>query len=159
STPTNHSLPTQSRSQNWSCALLLLFVTPAVLPASSYAETSPPAASLTAGDYSDPAKLVGLLWDRSQDVLEARRAAATAASEVTRAQKLPNPTLDFSWGTIPIGRTNPPDLEDPIGNVPNYNVGLSELIEFAKRGPRQAASAAELQAARYEALAVLGDRY
>ena len=138
--------------------MLLLLVSSQSLPAQMAAETTSPA-PLAAADYGDPAKLASLLWERSQDVLEARRSVGTAASEVTRARKYPNPQLDFSWGTIPIGQTTPPNLNDPIGNVPNYNVGLSELFELAKRGPRQAAAAAELEASRAQALAVLGDRF
>ena len=77
------------------------------------------------------------------------------AADLARA----NPQLDLGWNTIPIGRTTPPDLEDPIGNVPNYTVGLSELFELAKRGPRQSAAAAELDATRARAAAVFADRF
>jgi len=115
--------------------------------------------SLTPTDYLDEAKLMGLLWEQSPEVVEARRSAGIAASEVTRARKYPNPALDFTWGTIPIGPSNPRDLHDPIGNVPNYNVGISELFEIAKRGPRQAATTAELEAAHAQAVATLGTRF
>ncbi len=115
--------------------------------------------SLTPADYLDEAKLTGLLWEQSPEVVEARRSAGIAASEVTRAHKYPNPALDFTWGTIPIGPSNPRDLHDPIGNVPNYNVGLSELFEIAKRGPRQAATTAELEAAHAQAVAMLATRF
>lgn len=115
--------------------------------------------SLTPADYLDQAKLTGLLWEQSPEVVEARRSAGIAASEVTRARKYPNPALDFTWGTIPIGPSNPRDLHDPIGNVPNYNVGLSELVEIAKRGPRQAATTAELEAAHAQAVATLATRF
>ena len=115
--------------------------------------------SLAPADYLDEAKLTGLLWEQCPEVVEARRSAGVAASEVTRAHKYPNPALDFTWGTIPIGSTNPPDLHDPIGNVPNYNVGLSELVEIAKRGPRQAATTAEFEAAHAQAVATLATRF
>ena len=115
--------------------------------------------SLTPTDYLDEAKLMGLLWEQSPDVVEARRSAGVAASEVTRARKFPNPALDLAWGTIPIGPSNPRDLHDPIGNVPNYTVGISELFEIAKRGPRQAATTAELEAAHAQAVATLGTRF
>jgi cobalt-zinc-cadmium efflux system outer membrane protein len=115
--------------------------------------------SLAPTDYLDEAKLTGLLWEQCPEVVEARRSAGVAASEVTRARKYPNPALDFTWGTIPIGSTNPPDLHDPIGNVPNYNVGLSELFEIAKRGPRQAATTAEFEAAHAQAMAMLATRF
>ena len=129
-----------------------------LVPASP-AAAQPVAMTLKPEDYSEEAKLATLLWAQTPEVIEARGEAGAAASEVTRARKLPNPTLDFTWGTIPIGNTNPPDLADPIFHVPNYNVGISELIELAKRGPRQAATVAELETARAKALAVLSTRF
>lgn len=119
----------------------------------------PSAAALTAVDYADEAHLAELLWEQSPDVIGARQQVASAGSELTRARLYPNPHLDLGWNTIPLGRTTPPDLQDPIGNVPNYSVGLSELVELAKRGPRQAAAIAELEAARAEASTVLADRF
>jgi cobalt-zinc-cadmium efflux system outer membrane protein len=114
---------------------------------------------LTPADYDDERKLAELLWEHSPDVIEARQRVGVAGSQLTRARLYPNPQLDAGWNTIPIGRTNPPDLQDPIGNVPNYTVGLSELFELAKRGPRQAAAAAELESSRAEATAVFADRF
>ena len=115
--------------------------------------------ALTAAEYGDESRLADLLWNQSPEVLEARTSAGVAASEVTRARKYPNPALDFTWGTVPVGRTNPPNLSDPIDHVPNYNVGLSELIELAKRGPRQAATAAEFERSHAQALSALGGRF
>jgi len=137
------------------------FVTLAFLVVISPLATAaqPESTRLTPSDYADEAKLVALLWNQSPDVLEARSSAGVAASEVTRARKFPNPTLDFTWGTIPVGRTNPPQLSDPLDHVPNYNVGLSELIELAKRGPRQAASVAEYERSHAQALVAVGTRF
>jgi len=123
------------------------------------AQTAPAGPVLTPADYVDESALAELLWQRSPEVLEARTAAGTAASEVTRAGLYPNPQLDFTWGTIPVGRTNPPHLDDALDHVPNYTGGLSELIEIAKRGPRQAATVAELQRARAQALSALAQRF
>lgn len=114
---------------------------------------------LPAALYRDEAALVEKLWERSPDVLEARAAAGMTAAEVTRAFTFPNPAFDFTWGTIPIGRTNPPGLRRPMRNVPNYVVGISELFEIAKRGPRQAATIADAQRARAQTEAVLADRF
>ena len=118
-----------------------------------------PALALDPGDYGDETKLATTLWEQAPEVIDARAAADTAASELRRARTLPNPQLDFTWGTIPIGATNPPDLRDPLGNVPNYAVGISELIELGKRGPRAAAAAAQAEAARAQALATLSTRF
>jgi len=116
-------------------------------------------AELSAAQYNDERTLAELLWAQSPEVLDARTAAGVAASEVTRARTLPNPALDFTWGTIPIGQTNPPHLHDPFGNVPNYNTGISQLVELWKRGPRQAATVAEYEHARAQALATFADRF
>jgi outer membrane protein, heavy metal efflux system len=129
------------------------------LAASALGQQPSAPVSLVPADYLDEAKLTGLLWEQSPEVVEARRSAGIAASEVTRARKFPNPALDFTWGTIPIGPSNPSDLHDPIGNVPNYSVGLSELFEIAKRGPRLAATTAELEAAHAQAVATLATRF
>lgn len=127
-------------------------------PVAVAAETDP-ALPLTPSEYADEARLVELLWNRSPEVLDARTSAGLAASEVTRAHKYPNPSIDFTWGTIPVGSTNPSDLHDPLDRVPNYNVGISELIELAKRGPRQAATVAELERSRLEALNAVSTRF
>jgi cobalt-zinc-cadmium efflux system outer membrane protein len=126
-----------------------------------HGEETPPAstASLVPADYADEDKLAALLWERSPEVIEARQQIGVAGSEVTRSHLYHNPQLDLGWNTIPIGPSNPPDLHDPIGNIPNYVVGLSQLFELAKRGPKQAAAAAELEASRGEATAVFADRF
>jgi len=115
--------------------------------------------ALSPADYQDEARLAQLIWDRAPEVLEARQQSQVAASEVTRAHLYPNPQLDLGWGTIPVGRTNPANLSDPVGNIPNYSVGLSELFELAKRGPRQNAAAAEREAASAQARAIFADKF
>ncbi len=130
-----------------------------VLVAAALARRARPAAALEVSDYDDEARLATVLWQQAPEVIEARAAAATAASDLRKARTLPNPQLDFTWGTIPIGTTSPPDLHDPISNVPNYTVGISELVELGKRGPRAAAAAAQLESTRAQALATLGTRF
>jgi len=118
-----------------------------------------PALALDVTDYGDETKLAAAVWEQSPEVIEARAAASTAASELRKARTLPNPQLDFTWGTIPIGATNPRDLHDPLGNVPNYSVGISELVELGKRGPRAAAATAQLAQARAQSLATFATRF
>jgi cobalt-zinc-cadmium efflux system outer membrane protein len=117
------------------------------------------ALALEASDYQDEPRLATFLWEQAPEVIDARSAAASAAGDLRKARTLPNPTLDFTWGTVPIGETNPPNLHDPWSNVPNYTVGISELVELGKRGPRAAAAAAQLEQARAQALATLGTRF
>lgn len=128
------------------------------MPARGRAQTGD-VPSLSPADYGDEQRLSEVLWQRSLEVRQARGQVALAASEATRAQLYPNPDLEFTWGTIPLGQTNPPDLNNPMAHVPNYGVVLSELVELFKRDPRQRASEDELRASRYEALAVHADRF
>ncbi|MBX3023506.1 TolC family protein [bacterium] len=116
-------------------------------------------AGLTPDDYADEARLAAAVWERSPDVIDARQESMVAASEDVKAHLLPNPQLDLEWGTIPVGPSNPRNLNDPLGNVPNYTAGLSQLIELGKRGPRQAASGAEREAASWRAIATFADQY
>lgn len=97
-------------------------------------------------------ELVALVWSHSADLAQARAKAASAQAEVARASKLPNPGLDLSVNTLPLGETNPPGLEAPLTHVPNYQIGLSELVEIGKRGPRRQAAQKTAEAARLDAL-------
>ena len=137
------------------------FAVAVVLTAScgSYAATDKPTASSPSLRYDDEKQLSELLWRQSPEVLDARAAFDAARSDLLRAQTYPNPNLDFTWGTIPVGRTNPPHLEEPLSNVPNYTTGIAELVELGKRGPRQKAAAADVERTQQQALAALSDRF
>jgi cobalt-zinc-cadmium efflux system outer membrane protein len=94
----------------------------------------------------DERSLAAAVWQSAPDVLAARRDLIDAEAIQARAHLLPNPTLSGSWNTIPIGArpTIDPVTNRPVAfsEVPNYSVGISELIELGKRGPRQQAAAA-----------------
>ena len=109
---------------------------------------------------SSPAdvELVDLLWERSPDLVAARAKLGQAEADVVRSEVLPNPGFDFQWGTLAIGPTNPPGL-DKLKDVPNYTFTLNQPFEIAKRGPRQAASRAARDAARFDAVEVLRQRW
>ena len=87
----------------------------------------------------------------------ARARVANARADSQRALLLPNPTLDSSANTLPVGETNPAGVG--FANVPNYAVGLSELVELGKRGPRQDATRQAARAAVFDARAQLAERY
>jgi outer membrane protein, heavy metal efflux system len=103
--------------------------------------------------------LVARLWSKSPEVLAARLRAEQAKAEEDRAGRLPNPVLDASWNTIPVGESNPPDLESPMVNVPNYQVGLSTLVELGKRSPRKRAARGNKTAAILDASEALRQVY
>lgn len=132
-------------------AACLLLAAPAAR-AEAATPTTLPLASLPDEDH-----LAALLWERSPEFAAARARVASAGADVTRAHLLPNPEADLSWNTIPIGPTNPPGL-NRLKEVPNYVVGLSELVELGKRGPRQDAARAALSATAWDVQASLRAR-
>jgi cobalt-zinc-cadmium efflux system outer membrane protein len=94
-----------------------------------------------AADPFDESQLAAAVWQLAPDVLAARRDLIDAEAVRDRSTLLPNPSLTATWGTIPLGhRTGDPT--PGFWDVPNYNVGISELIEIGKRGPRQRAAEA-----------------
>jgi len=93
-----------------------------------------------------------LVWRQSPDLQPARVRVAQAEAERRKALRLPNPGLDLSVNTLPVGPLNPPGLSEPFLNVPNVAVGLSVLLELGKRGPRQDATSEAARAAALEAL-------
>lgn len=103
-------------------------------------------------------ELVELLWTRSPDLVAARARLGQAEGDVTRSEAFPNPGFDFQWGTLAIGPTNPPGL-DKLKDVPNYTFTLNQPVEIGKRGPRQAASRAARDAALFDALETLRQRW
>jgi cobalt-zinc-cadmium efflux system outer membrane protein len=107
----------------------------------------------------DDAALVNLLWEHAPDLQLARTRVAAARADAQRALFLPNPNLDLSAGTLPIGPSNPAGLDQPWANTPNYAVAVSELIELGKRGPRQEATRQAVVATLYDARAQLTERY
>jgi cobalt-zinc-cadmium efflux system outer membrane protein len=93
-----------------------------------------------APDPFDEVALAERLWRRSPELAAARDGLIDAEAGQAKARLLPNPTLNASWATIPLGERNPPDHPPGFWDVPNYNVSLGTLIELGKRGPRQRAS-------------------
>jgi cobalt-zinc-cadmium efflux system outer membrane protein len=96
----------------------------------------------------DLPKLEDLVRRRSADV-EAANLEVDLAEAGRRQAGLPgNPTFDFTWGTIPVGTSNPATLQNPIAHVPNYNFGLSYTIPIGKISPRVDMADAELRGAK-----------
>jgi cobalt-zinc-cadmium efflux system outer membrane protein len=102
--------------------------------------TGQPPSVLDLSTTENPAALASQVWESSPDLQAARGRIAAARADLARAHFLPNPGLDVSLNTIPVGPTNPGDLRDPILNVPNVGVALSILLEVGKRAPRQDAA-------------------
>jgi cobalt-zinc-cadmium efflux system outer membrane protein len=116
-------------------------------PASGDATVFVPRASL------DLAALMGLVARSSPVVSGELLAVDLARAEVRQSRLIGNPTIDGTWGTIPVGDTNPSGLGSPLGEVPYYSLGASYTFPIGKRGPRQARAAALEQSARAGATA------
>jgi cobalt-zinc-cadmium efflux system outer membrane protein len=92
---------------------------------------------LDLGAMPDDQAISELLFERAPELIAARARMAQAEADAQRALRLPNPALDASWTTIPLGTTNPAELEHPLTSIPAYQVGLTAPVEIGKRGPRQ----------------------
>ncbi len=106
---------------------------------------------------TNDAELSRLVWERSADLQAARVRIALAQADAGRARLLPNPSIDVSYNTIPVGPHNP--LGEPFLAIPNLVTGLSELVELGKRGPRQDATAQFARAVGFDAIEQLRQRF
>lgn len=102
-----------------------------------------PAAAATAqeGPFTpsaelDLAALIQVVRDRSPLLQQDHLAVEVSRAEARQSRLIDNPVLDAAVGTIPIGAPNPPDLPQPLKNIPNYSIGLSLHPDLARRGPR-----------------------
>jgi cobalt-zinc-cadmium efflux system outer membrane protein len=97
-------------------------------------------------DPFDEQELSAALWNGNADVITGRAAVADAQAIELRAGLYPNPSLNATWGTIPVGRRNPAGIA--FDQVPTYTIGASQLFEIGKRGPRTEAARAGAEEAR-----------
>ncbi|MEO6777405.1 MAG: TolC family protein [Kofleriaceae bacterium] len=113
----------------------------------------------------DPTQLATWLRDRDP-IVESNHAKVEAAHELgQQARVLPNPQLAFNAGGFVLGQTNAdngvnPDSRMPLslGQTTNFELGVSELVELGKRGPRRHAADTRVHEAGETAVAALGGR-
>lgn len=91
--------------------------------------------------------LIQAVRDHSPVLQDEHLQVELAAADLRQSRLVENPVLDGAVGTIPVSTPNPPDLPNPLSNIPNYGVGLSLHPALGRRGPRIAQSAALLDAA------------
>src|SRR5437763_10831520 len=144
-----------ARAQGTRTLLRAIAILSNVLPLVASAETPP----LRLSALPAPNEVAALLWEHAPRLQPSRVRLADGKAGLERTHLLPNPALDVSWNTIPIGELNPPGLQEPLANVPNYVFGLSELVEIGKRGPRQRSAASTLGSSLEDARAALFDTY
>lgn len=119
----------------------------------------------TASQPAEPARADTLLRDdralanwmsRSYEVSAAKDELSAARAEYRDSQLLPNPNVDLGVSNLALGQTNPRDL--PLSKTLIYGVGVSELVELGKRGPRGDAAAMRAHAAERGVASTLGQR-
>lgn len=125
---------------------VLLVVTNAIA-SGAHAEASPTA--FRASEQLSLTDLERAVQAGAPALAQARRELEVAQAEAQQARVFSNPSLDAAWSTIPVGVTNPADLQRPFANVPNYAVGLSYTFPVAKRAPRRRRADALVQAADF----------
>ena len=110
---------------------------------------------------ADPGQLAA--WLRERDpIVESSKARIEAAQEQgEQARVFPNPQLLGGVGGIAVGDPNKfMGTQGPtsFGQTANYSIGIGELFEIGKRGPRQNAADLRAREAGEAAVGVLGAR-
>lgn len=119
--------------------------------ASHAAEVAAPAETLLRDD-----RALATWMSRSYEVSAAKDELAAARADYRERQLLPNPSVDLGVSNLALGPSNPRDL--PLGKMLIYGVGVSELVELGKRGPRGDAAAMRAYAAERGVAGTLGER-
>jgi len=135
--------------------LRFLLLISALGPGVARAQPSEDVASASTLLVSSP-HLVAWLRTRSAGVRAATERTHQAEAEARQAGVLPNPTLGLTLGGVPVGETNPPGLG--FSDVANFTVGLTEVVELGKRGPRQRGAELRARAAAEDGVGTLADR-
>ncbi len=131
------------RSLSTACALLVPLLTRAVAGAEA-----PPGPVFAPSASLDLPGMMQIVARRSAAVQAEILNRELATAEVRQSHLLGNPTFDATWGTVPLGETNPPQLGSPLTSVPSYGFGLSYTFPLGKRDPRQQRAAALEESAR-----------
>ncbi len=142
------------------CCVALASLVPLAWPSLAAAQ---PAAEFVPTPALDFVALLAVVRDRSAALQAEHLEAELKVAELRQSQLFDNPVLDGTVGTIPLGTPNPPELADPLSNIPNYSIGLSLHPDLARRGARitraerqsDAAEASREFAVRREALRLL----
>jgi cobalt-zinc-cadmium efflux system outer membrane protein len=117
-----------------------------VPPAANQAPASAPADTATVNALlRDDRSLVTWISQRSLEVSAAKDELSAARAEYRDSQLLPNPNVDLGVSNLALGPSNPRDL--PLSRMLIYGVGVSEMVELGKRGPRGEAASFRAHAA------------
>lgn len=153
-----HRLPIQSVA-----ALTLSLLSAALLSDPPVARGQPQATEFVPSPTLELAQLMDVVRDRAPALQQDHLEVELRQADARQSRLFDNPVLDGAVGTIPVGPANPPELPDPLRNIPNYSIGLSLHLDLARRGPRirraerqiEAAQAGRDAAVRAQALTLL----
>lgn len=137
----------------------------ALVAVSSHADTGAPVRALLA----DPAQLAAWLRDHDPTSRASQAKVEQAQALARQAGVYPNPQLSVSLNDIALGAGNiPPPSPDPnaqtgpgptgLFQTSNIAVGISELFEIGKRGPRREAAELRTREAIESSVESLGSR-
>jgi len=96
----------------------------------------------------DGAALKALILKKSSLVAAADARIAQAQADVGTAHLLPNPSVDMTLGGLVIGDSNPSKPHLGFDQTALFDVGVSQMVELGKRGPRIDAAKSRLESAK-----------
>jgi cobalt-zinc-cadmium efflux system outer membrane protein len=132
-----------------------LLALPLVLASVARADEAAPVRALLA----DPHQLATWLRDRDPKIESARAKVDAARAAGDQSRVFPNPQLNVGAGGFTVGNNNPGQpAQLPLSQTINVSVGVSELFELGKRGPRKHAADLRTREAGEQAVGSLGDR-
>jgi cobalt-zinc-cadmium efflux system outer membrane protein len=129
---------------------------PKAADAARTSDASAPADAKVNALLRDDRALATWMSDRSFEVSAAKDELTAARADYRDSQVLPNPNVDLGVSNLALGHSNPQDL--PLSKMLIYGVGVSELVELGKRGPRGDAAAMRAYAAERGVAGTLGER-
>ncbi len=95
--------------------------------------------------------LAALIWQTNPDVRQAVFAEGQAAADLKRSELLPNPAVDLGQTSVPTGIGKWPDGTD-FFHAPAQVVGVTQPIDFSKRGLRRSRALIGVRLARLQTL-------
>lgn len=137
-------------------AILLVLLT----TTTAHADDRTPAVSVL---LANPADLAGWLREHDPQTIAAKERVVAASEGAEQARVYPNPQASAGVGNFVLGTGNPDPvtgMHGPTGlrQTTNISVGVSELFELGKRGPRRQAADLRTMEAQQSAVATLGGR-
>lgn len=141
---------------------LAIALVPLLAGGPARAEDGAPGPAPVRALLANPAQLAGWLRDRDPKVESSRSKVLAARAAGDQARVFPNPQLSVGVGGFLVGTTvvnaGQPPQALPLSQTINVSVGVSELFELGKRGPRKHAADLRTSEAGEQAIGSLGDR-